>query len=258
MLPLLPSFTISPWLPNSLHSALSSLQGVVWMVLSAQRFPWNFFPLPDFLSTHVGFLQPGLNPLLGHHMEHLLLRWLWCVLPLLFVTYFSSSLAMSCALPFFTQALPVGKAELWAQLCPVLACLEPSLSSIRWSQPLLTEATWQPVLCQPLGICTHCSLQKKRQNAVTCFCSSSQINAELYKLCVNQWLVCQTSTGWLVFLSDGLKDRFLCVYPPCLLSCASFRWPAESTQWPAKKWNRKNLHCLNQSLGCFWLVCISS
>lgn len=158
------------------------------------------------------FLQPGLNPLLGHHMEHLLLSWLWCVLPLLFVTFFSSSLAMSCALPFFTQALPVGKAELWAQLCPVLACMEPSLSSIGWSQPLLTEATWQPVLCQPLGICTHCSLQKKRQNAVTCFCSSSQINAELYKLCVNQWLVCQTSTGWLVFFVWWMERQVsLCI-----------------------------------------------
>lgn len=160
MLPRLPRLSISPWLPNSLLSALSSLQGIVGRVQSAQRFPWNFFPFTDFPCTHVGFLQPRVNPLLGHHGTSSSLILVCVASPVCCIFSFTPSSELCSAFPY--PSFPCGKS--WA-VGSAVPCAGLSGTIHAWHRVIPASPHRGHLAACPvsaLAICTHYTLQKQK------------------------------------------------------------------------------------------------
>lgn len=124
------------------------------------------------------------------------LEWILCLGTIWNISFFTDFgvCCLSCLSRFFPHpwlwavfclpypGFPCGKSWAVGSAVPCAGLCGAVLVWHRVIPPLLSETTWQPVLGQPLGICTRCTLQKKKQNAETCFGSTRQINAELYKL----------------------------------------------------------------------------
>lgn len=115
--------------------------------------------------------------------------WLWCVLPLLFVTFFSLTPGSELCSAFPHPGFPCGKGWAVGSAVPC-AGVSGTIHVHRENHREIPAPSHRGhlVACPvsaPGNLHPLYASKKETQNAVTCFWSSSQINAELYKLRVN-------------------------------------------------------------------------